>query len=249
MRFTLFIILVNLSPLYANPNEFKSTEAQTHLLELFSTQSCSSCPSAQKWISHLVEDNHVFKTFVPVVYHVDYWDYLGWKDPFSKRQFTERQHDYAAFWKTDTLYTPEFVLNGREWKSQNQTTLNKNGPLVGVLQAIRVNDYTFQVSFVSIQAHQVPLTFQAVLLGNKIQIPVTAGENRGKTLPQDAITLEHFKLTPTFEKGSYQSQIKFNSPNPLYANHLSVAFWVSKDNGHTPIQATGGYLLKGQLKR
>src|SRR5712664_1453016 len=53
---------------------------------------------------------------VPVAFHVDYWDHLGWRDRFAKPEFTSRQHRYAAAWGGDSVYTPSFVVNGKEWR-------------------------------------------------------------------------------------------------------------------------------------
>ena len=51
-----------------------------------------------------------------MAFHVDYWDYLGWRDPWGAEKFSERQRSYAADWHTRSIYTPGFVLNGKEWR-------------------------------------------------------------------------------------------------------------------------------------
>lgn len=61
----------------------ESPPEQAYLLELFTSQGCSSCPPADAWLSRLKQDPELFKRVVPVAYHVTYWDYLGWKDPFG----------------------------------------------------------------------------------------------------------------------------------------------------------------------
>jgi hypothetical protein len=95
---------------------FDSGETQTSLIELFTSEGCSSCPPAEKWISNLKSNPDLWKKIVPVAFHVDYWDHLGWRDRFSKQEFTERQRRYAATWGGDSIYTPGYVLNGREWR-------------------------------------------------------------------------------------------------------------------------------------
>jgi len=57
----------------------------------------------------------LWKDFVPVAFHVDYWNNLGWTDVWSDARFSERQRAYAQHWRSENIYTPEFVLNGREW--------------------------------------------------------------------------------------------------------------------------------------
>ena len=95
---------------------FQSSEAQTALLELYTSEGCSSCPPAESWLSRLKESPGLWKDFVPLAFHVDYWDYLGWRDPWAAREFSERQRAYAQGWRSENVYTPGFVLNGKEWR-------------------------------------------------------------------------------------------------------------------------------------
>ena len=95
---------------------FQSGETQTSLLELYSSEGCSSCPPAEKWLTGLKEAPGLWRAFVPVCFHVDYWDYLGWKDDLASPQFTKRQRTSAQYLKLDSVYTPGFLVNGREWR-------------------------------------------------------------------------------------------------------------------------------------
>lgn len=84
------------------------------LVELFTSEGCSSCPPADLLLSRLMKESPI--EGVPIValgFHVDYWNRLGWKDRFSSAAFTERQNQYAAAWKTDRIYTPQAVVDGR----------------------------------------------------------------------------------------------------------------------------------------
>src|SRR6478672_1752441 len=94
---------------------FESGPQKVHLIELFTSEGCSSCPPAEAWLSKLKTNARLWKDFVPVAFHVDYWDNLGWPDRFAAKPWTERQRTYATAWNTTTVYTPEFVLDGREW--------------------------------------------------------------------------------------------------------------------------------------
>src|ERR1700758_1185011 len=87
---------------------FESGVVQTTLIELFTSEGCSSCPRAEKWLSGLKSNPDLWKRTIPVAFHVDYWDHLGWRDRFSKLEFTERQQYYAAAWRNDSVYTPGF---------------------------------------------------------------------------------------------------------------------------------------------
>jgi hypothetical protein len=85
------------------------------LLELFTSQGCSSCPSAEKLVEKtLLDAQKSGKKVFALSYHVDYWDRLGWKDPFSQAQFTTRQYDYAKWMSSANVYTPQIVVNGTE---------------------------------------------------------------------------------------------------------------------------------------
>src|ERR1700676_1589940 len=94
---------------------FESKPARTHLLELFTSEGCSSCPPAEAWLGKLKSDDRLWKDFVPIAFHVDYWDGLGWKDRFAQPEWTRRQNSYAVRWGGSSVYTPGFVLDGREW--------------------------------------------------------------------------------------------------------------------------------------
>ncbi len=85
------------------------------LLELFTSQGCSSCPSAEKLVEKtLLDAQKLGKKVFALTYHVDYWDRLGWKDPYSQSQFTKRQYEYAKWMNSANVYTPQIVVNGTE---------------------------------------------------------------------------------------------------------------------------------------
>src|SRR4029077_19077011 len=98
---------------------FESGQKKTHLIELFTSQGCSSCPPAEAWLSKLKAEPGLWKDFVPLAFHVDYWDRLGWRDSYAAKEWTARQYQYSANWKSASVYTPGFVLDGREWLDRN----------------------------------------------------------------------------------------------------------------------------------
>ena len=95
------------------------------LIELFTSQGCSSCPAADKLLSEtLSQANIQGQNIIALSFHVDYWDRLGWKDPFSNASFTKRQSDYASKLKLETLYTPQAIVNGKyEFVGSNKTAM------------------------------------------------------------------------------------------------------------------------------
>ncbi|MFT3987936.1 DUF1223 domain-containing protein [Aestuariivirga sp.] len=80
------------------------------VVELFTSQGCSSCPPADAFLGELAKQPHV----VALSYHVDYWDYLGWKDTLGKPEFSQRQYDYAHARGDMDVYTPQMIVNGSD---------------------------------------------------------------------------------------------------------------------------------------
>ena len=90
------------------------------LVELYTSEGCSSCPPADRWLSKLAAsgDHRV----VPLAFHVSYWDYIGWKDRFASARYTERQHDLAEATGASMVYTPQVMIGGRDfrgWSSES----------------------------------------------------------------------------------------------------------------------------------
>ena len=92
------------------------------VVELFTSEGCSSCPSAEKLVA--VAQNEFGDNTIVLSYHVDYWDRLGWKDSFSKRAYSDRQRQYAEHLNLQSVYTPQAIVNGKtEFVGSNKTAL------------------------------------------------------------------------------------------------------------------------------
>ena len=100
----------------AEPLRFASGPSQVALVELYTSEGCSSCPPADAWLAALRDKPGLWSESVPVAFHVDYWNGLGWKDRLSSRASTDRQYAYAEAWGNRSVYTPCFVRNGAEWR-------------------------------------------------------------------------------------------------------------------------------------
>jgi len=83
------------------------------VLELFTSQGCSSCPPADKLLTRLSQDSALAGRVIPLSFHVDYWDYIGWQDPFDSPRWSERQREYARTFRSNRIYTPQLVVNGK----------------------------------------------------------------------------------------------------------------------------------------
>jgi hypothetical protein len=93
-------------------NTARSPHNRVALLELYTSEGCSSCPPADRFLSSLKTAGITDKQLIPVAFHVTYWDYIGWQDRFAKKQHDERQRELAHKNRQTTVYTPQFVLAG-----------------------------------------------------------------------------------------------------------------------------------------
>jgi len=82
------------------------------VVELFTSQGCSSCPPADRLLSKLSRDPRLAGRVIPLAFHVDYWDYIGWRDPFASPRWSQRQKDYARVFRSNRIYTPQLVVSG-----------------------------------------------------------------------------------------------------------------------------------------
>lgn len=95
----------------------KSPAHTVALAELYTSEGCSSCPPADRWLSGVVAGGFRSDQVVPLALHVDYWNYLGWSDPFSQAQFSARQRQIAQWNRLRTIYTPQVTLQGEDYRS------------------------------------------------------------------------------------------------------------------------------------
>jgi hypothetical protein len=94
----------------------KSGPHTSALVELYTSDGCSSCPPADRWLSGLASGGHVPDRVVPLALHVDYWDYVGWKDPHARREFSLRQRKLTQLQRLALVYTPQVMLQGRDFR-------------------------------------------------------------------------------------------------------------------------------------
>ncbi len=221
---------------------FQSSEKRIALVELYTSEGCSSCPPAEDWLSQLKNDPGLWKDFVPVAFHVDYWDDLGWKDPWASREYTDRQKGYALSWKSSNIYTPELVLSGREWRNWAD---RKSGPTlttkVGMLKATSTDGSHWQVQFVA-TAPRAGYEIHAALLSSALTSEVKAGENAGRKLGHDFVvtSLNNAIMTKTGE--GFRGDVLV-APNPkMPAGRLALAVWVTGVGELEPLQAAGGWI-------
>lgn len=219
---------------------FESKESKTHLIELFSSEGCSSCPSAERWLNSTKKSAGLWTKFIPIEEHVTYWDDLvwggsSWKDPFSKKEFTQRQRAYHAK-RQKGVYTPQLVISGKVTKNYS---LGELSPLkVGVLKAVKNKDMV-SVSFKPSTIESKYFCEGSYLVGG-INSVVKAGENKGKKLDHEFISLGIKTKEMNSKNGEFVCELKVSDfkPNFTYENK-AIAVWVRNSNDNV-IQAVGG---------
>lgn len=174
------------------------TENQTKnyvLVELFTSEGCSSCPAADQVLARLQKEQPVENVeIVPLALHVDYWNYLGWKDKFSSAEYSARQTGYAEKFKIDSIYTPQMVVDGRQQfvGSQFDTAIGS----IKEFSQIKKADVKLSVetSGVKIEISDLPTHDTAyvwfVLTEDDLQTDVGRGENSGRKLLHTAVARE-----------------------------------------------------------
>jgi hypothetical protein len=237
-------LVLGLTKLPAPPmpaTTFESGDTQTTLVELFTSEGCSSCPPAEKWLSTLKSSSDLWKKAIPVAFHVDYWDHLGWRDRFAKPEFTSRQQRYAAAWGGDSVYTPNFVVNGKEWRGWfGSNAMPITSAKVGVLRVSVGDDGKVSATFAPDTMQTRPLALNVALLGNDLESDVKRGENSGRKLRHDFVVLQLAKTDLIASGDRWSGSISIPKQNA--EKPRAFAAWVSEEDVDSPIQATGGWL-------
>ncbi len=217
---------------------FSSGEDRVALVELFTSEGCSSCPPADRWLSKLRINPGLWKKFVPIGWHVDYWDGLGWSDPFSKKQFTLRQRAYARVWRETVVYTPAVVLDGKPWPRWRRGAVPvSDGKKVGVLEATISEEGVLKAGFKPVNRERKPLSLTAAILVSGVSSKVRSGENRGRNLRHDFTVLESRSVGLVEGQGTIRLKLSRGE-----RGRLAVAAWVTEANSQVPIQATKGWI-------
>ena len=222
--------------------ELASPVQQAALLELYTSEGCSSCPPADRWLSQFKNDPRLWKNIVPVAFHVDYWNHLGWQDRFSDASYTQRQHGYERYGYLGFVYTPGLVFNGREWRGwfERQGLPATKPDNIGVLKAT-IEDNRVTADFDPLGSMPSPLILNIALLAFDQTSDVSSGENRGKKLVHDFVVLDWQQFPKETAKDHYYWTLN-GLPRRFPANATGIALWITADNDPTPLQATGGYL-------
>jgi hypothetical protein len=201
------------------------------VVELFTSQGCSSCPPANAAVASLADRPDV----LALSFGVTYWDRLGWTDTFGHPAFTERQWAYARSFKRDQVYTPQVVVNGRvhgvgarrsEIENMIRSNPRQGGPHL-----------TMSENAATVGATPVPASKAQVWMvrydPRTIQVPIRRGENGGKTLPHRNVVRE-LVLVGTWAG----ARARYPLPAPTRSG-LSTAVMLQSDDGRILAAAKG----------
>ena len=172
------------------------------LAELFTSEGCSSCPPADDLLRRLVDEQPVEGVeVIALSEHVDYWDHQGWKDPFSSHDFTRRQNAYAKVFRTNRIYTPQLVVDGRleavgsDWTAVRRALLEAaRQPRAAVTLSVRLEQpgkaVSVRVSVRDLIASATASTLQVVaaIVEDDLTTSVLRGENASRRLRHSAVT-------------------------------------------------------------
>ncbi len=211
------------------------------VLELFTSQGCSSCPSADRLLGTYTSNENV----IPLSFHVDYWNRLGWKDPFSSKEYTKRQYNYSSALNAN-VYTPQLVING-----EAEMVGSDANKISATIQKIISQEHNAELSIKSVNYEdgKANISFDAsgnisnavlniAIVEKKTTTDIKAGENSGATLDNFNV-VRNFKTIGKINNGNNTSFI--DVPPNTNQNNFSVVIYLQDKANHkisTGAQAT-----------
>lgn len=215
---------------------FESGEKPVQLLELYTSQGCSSCPPAERWLSQWQQHKRLWHDLIPVAFHVDYWDWIGWQDPYATADHSLRQRNYKQQRAIKSVYTPGFVVDGKEWRGWfDNARLPAPGKKQGKLSA-QFDGSSLALNYRSGTDIKKIYNAHVVVLGFDLQTAVKRGENSNRVLTEDFVVL-------WYKQKALEQKLQLSLPgkNGLATQKLAVAIWVTEANSTKPLQAVGGW--------
>jgi hypothetical protein len=242
MKWFLFF-LVSAAAAAAQPEtrQFTSGARRTELIELYTSEGCSSCPPAERWLAGLRGEPGLWRDFVPVAFHVNYWDNLGWPDRFASDQFTRRQYALAAAWGGGSVYTPCFVRDGAEWHPASAP--GASDEVAGLLAAsYDPAGGRCRVKFLPAEKTSGGYDVHVALLGGGLASNVTAGENAGETLRHEFVVLALVDAPMKMDGSAGGVDVTMPAINIDGVGRRALAAWITRRDELVPLQATGGWI-------
>jgi len=220
------------------------TEPRTSLLELYTSEGCNSCPPADRWVSQLPRPALVPNQLVVLAFHVDYWNYLGWSDRFAQSAFSDRQRQLSRTRGWRTIYTPQLVLNGQDYRDDGSLARRvsqwRTQPA-----AVRIRlDSQWQSDTLRLTAVVDPLqpeprhrVLYLAVYENNLESDVKAGENRGVWLHHDYVVRALLGPKTVARNETVQWQQQVDVPASWKRQDLGIAAFVQDPDSAEILQA------------
>lgn len=223
----------------------KSGGATVALLELYTSEGCNSCPPADRWLAELPAKGFGQDRVVPLAFHVDYWNDLGWVDPFAQHAFTRRQREFARRTGAATVYTPELILSGREyrrwWSGSFDRALRRiNGqpPQADIALRLHRSGKTLRIEGdARVATPAAPAALYVALYENNLRNDIDAGENRGKTLHHAFVVRRLYGPLAVDATGAARFDAQLALPPEWKLADLGIAAFVQEAQGTGVLQA------------
>lgn len=202
------------------------------LVELFTSEGCSSCPPADILLSSIVDEDFEDVEIIGMSFHVDYWDYIGWKDPYANQKYTQRQRTYARKFYSNQVYTPQMVVNGKhefvgsdrsKWKKVLEKIISEEPTYLIKLQSLSIENEELIIQVSSVNDSKVVLN--AAIVERGLSQKVTKGENRGRKLSHDNV-VRSFK---TRQFAGQLNEIRLEIPADLNASNSSLILYAQDE--------------------
>jgi hypothetical protein len=221
---------------------FSSSAQQVNLIELYTSEGCSSCPPADKWLNDLKDQKGLWSEFIPLAFHVDYWDYIGWQDPFADSRHSQRQYRYQATDNIRSVYTPAVVINGNEWRAWRRDILPKNQNSNAGKLKIELEKNQLSARYQADIPLNQSLVLNIAILGFDLTSKVNKGENSGRTLKHEFVVLAYRAIAMQPSQAGFNTNNVILPSTSVNSRQTALATWVSTPKNPTPLQATGGWL-------
>ena len=217
----LLALVFNISA-FGQSSTDKATKKGFAVLELFTSEGCSSCPPADDLMGK-IQNEYKDRPVYVLSYHVDYWDNLGWKDIFSNADYTKRQYDYGKWLKKEPIYTPQLIINGRTDYIGSQETIVRGGIIKALSKSTEVGlDFSARkeaegvVVNYKVNGNSKNTRLVLALVQKSVKNKVKRGENEGKLLSHYQVVRNlTFQKLAIDEKGSVKVSFpkNFDSQN------------------------------------
>ena len=245
-KVALLITLTGVASIVGYARAATSDTKKPVLIELFTSEGCSSCPPADRLLQSLDEKQpFAGAELVVLSEHVDYWNGDGWVDPYSSRLFSERQRMYAEQFDLDSVYTPEAVVDGqRETVGSNAVAI-----LDAVEQVTRDQKVSLTVSNPVRDGNKIKIhlasgdlkneaTVYVALAENKVQSQVAGGENGGRLLTQVAVVRVLSPVGTVKAGSSFSKDVVVPMPARIPANGMRVVAFLQDGKSRKILGAT-----------